>query len=546
MAELQVGQVGGELSRGRRRWLGAACAAVVFATALAARWRWGANLDGPNFQPKPDAVEYAASAMALVQTGRFYLQVGPVQAEPHYSPGWPSAIAAALELGTDPQQVWRLTGLLGAALAVALAAAAGWTARALSPAPAGRAFWGGMVAALLAGIGWALAPCAVAVGRTLLSDEPAAFAAVSSLLLLLGGLARTPATGTCAEVSAGDPDSRGAAPLVRGGRPALWYCAAGLAFGITTAFRPVEGALLAVPELLLVAGTIRKLRSPRSWLPLLACWCGGAAMPALGVDALLMRSGRSPLAWTGYDYWWPSGPGHLLDAFSWRNAWTPEPMLALLGLPGLPADWYLGPVWPLLGWLAALWLWTVIRARSRRDPRRQFLLWALAALALWTVARVVLFACYFATAARFFLPAQAVVLLALAAGIGLATAGGGSGGGPRRRRIGGTGVGGVAGVAGVAGLVGAACLLVLLVASFVSFSRHVDLSAGRTRTYRAFNRWIQLSDEERARAEVPFDPLDAQALGLLDPDIVADIHQWGELPATYHVRRLRKKGLLPP
>jgi hypothetical protein len=592
-------------TRGRRRWFAApACAALVFAVALAARWSWGANQDGPNFEPKPDAVEYAASAMALAQTGRFYLQVGPVEASPHYSPGWPATLAAALALGADPRQVWRLTGLLGAALAVALGGTAGWAAAALHLGGGEPAFRGGLVASLLGGLGWALAPCAVAVGRTVLSDEPAACAAFAALLLLLAGLARAGAAGAggagsllgsedrerrakAASVSAASASVAGAgraeaagraaglaraASAGRGSHPALWCGAAGLAFGVAAAYRPVEGVLLAAPALLLLACAARGLRSPRAWLPLAAAWCAGAAAPAALVGALLVRSGRSPFAWTGYGFWWPSGAQHLGEAFSWANAWSAEPALALLGLPGPPADWYLVRFWPLLAPLAAAWLWRAARAgasgaaaqvddpsapraapaaaKSPRAPanasggpgrvlvephappgasadsRRRLALWGLAALAIWTLCRIVVFACYFASAARFFLPAQAFVLLLLAAALGLAAASG-----PPRRRA--------------AGLAAAACLLATFAGSFASYRRQIDADP-RARTYRAFNRWIQLADEERAVREVPFDPLDAQALGLLDPATVADIHQWGALPPTYHVRRLRKKGLLPP
>jgi hypothetical protein len=543
----------------RRRWFAAAaCAGLVFAVALAARWSWGANQDGPNFEPKPDAVEYAASAMALAQTGRFYLQVGPVEARPHYSPGWPATLAAALALGADPRQAWRLTGLLGAALAVSLGGAAGWAAAALHPGGGEPAFRGGLVAALLAGLGWALAPCAVAVGRTVLSDEPAACAAFAALLLLLAGLARAGAAGAGAAGSllgsedrerrakpasvsaasasvagAGRAEAAGraaglarAASTGRGAHPALWCGAAGLAFGVAAAYRPVEGVLLAAPALLLLACAARGLRSPRAWLPLAAAWCAGAAVPAALVGALLVRSGRSPFAWTGYGFWWPSGAEHLGAAFSWANAWSAEPALALLGLPGLPADWYLVRFWPLLAPLAAAWLWRAARAGASADSRRRLALWGLAALAIWTLCRVVVFACYFASAARFFLPAQAVVLLLLAAALGLAAASG-----PPRRRA--------------ARLAAAVCLLATFAGSFASYRRQIDADP-RARTYRAFNRWIQLTDEERAGREVPFDPLDAQALGLLDPATVADVHQWGKLPPTYHVRRLRKKGLLPP
>src|SRR5262249_35715402 len=90
--------------------------ACAMALALAARWSWGAKGEGPAFRPQPDALEYAASAQALAQTGRYFLQVGPLQSPPHYSPGWPGMLSAALRLGTDPKRLWFVTGSFGALL----------------------------------------------------------------------------------------------------------------------------------------------------------------------------------------------------------------------------------------------------------------------------------------------------------------------------------------------------------------------------------------------------------------------------------------------
>ena len=60
-----------------------------------------------------------------------------------------------------------------------------------------------------------------------------------------------------------------------------------------------------------------------------------------------------------------------------------------------------------------------------------------------------------------------------------------------------------------------------------------------------FDRWLALGDDRRAGRTMPFDPVHAQALGLLTPDVVASIRTWGELPDTLHVRRLRANGTLP-
>lgn len=533
--------------RARRwRWWWAGCAALVFVLALAARWRWGATQEGPSFQPRPDALEYAASAQALAQSGKFYLQVGPVQARPRYSPGWPALVAAALEAGVDPWQAWRLTGLLGAALAVLLAGAARRTVLLLRDgAGAGSAVQAaGLAAALLAGTGWALAPGAVTVGRTLLSDEPTALAALSSLLLLIGALLRS-------------TTSPAGSPLGQLSHPAFWYGAAGVAFGLTLAMRPVEGALLLLPEALLLACAARKLalarrshtsstaaapagvnRWRRAALPVLA-WCAGAALPAALTAGILLHSGLPPLPWSGYAFW---SPAQRQD-FSWRYALAGYPELtadgraesylelaarALLGLPGVSWDWYLGRFWPMLGWLAAPWLWLSARRAGRRgDGSAAALAWAVAALVLWALCRMALMASYYFPAGRFYLPAHAVPLLCLAAACGLAAC-------DYRRWL------------RPAGYGAAAVLLAVMALDFRSFRRDIEPGEPPERIYRRFNRWIQLDDKERAVQQVPFDPLYAQALGLLDPEIVADIRQWGKLPPTFHVLRLRRKGLLPP
>jgi hypothetical protein len=57
--------------------------------------------------------------------------------------------------------------------------------------------------------------------------------------------------------------------------------------------------------------------------------------------------------------------------------------------------------------------------------------------------------------------------------------------------------------------------------------------------------WLRLSDAARAAATMPFDPLEAQALGLLPPATTARLRAWGDLPPTVQVRRLRALGLLP-
>jgi hypothetical protein len=61
----------------------------------------------------------------------------------------------------------------------------------------------------------------------------------------------------------------------------------------------------------------------------------------------------------------------------------------------------------------------------------------------------------------------------------------------------------------------------------------------------AFAAWRRLPEPRRARTLLPFDPVEAQALGLLPPRVVRRIGAWGELPPTAHVKRLRALGLIP-
>jgi hypothetical protein len=74
--------------RGVRRWETLLLALVVASVALVVRWREPAP-SRTAFHPRPDALEYAASAQAIAQAGEYYLQVGPLRVPPRYPPGWP-------------------------------------------------------------------------------------------------------------------------------------------------------------------------------------------------------------------------------------------------------------------------------------------------------------------------------------------------------------------------------------------------------------------------------------------------------------------------
>jgi hypothetical protein len=147
------------------------------------------------------------------------------------------------------------------------------------------------------------------------------------------------------------------------------------------------------------------------------------------------------------------------------------------------------------------------------------------ALTLWTVGHLAVFSLYFYPTSRFYLPllALCLVLLATACGAGL--------GRPRlRARI-------PAGVLAV--------LVAFTLTGTYRWFSHLSLPRLEDeRTAERFHRWISLTDEERAEREIPFDPVYAQALGLLTPEVAERVAAWGELPDTVHVRRLRMNGYL--
>jgi hypothetical protein len=196
-------------------------AVFVMPVAVWARWHGSPEAVGPFFHPRPDALEYAASAQAIAQTGRFYLQVGPVQVRPRYTPGWPLLLAASLRSGVAATDLWRVTGIFGALLAWLLAAVASSTTVALS-IQAHR--FAPITAGLLAGWIWSLAPIAAGVGGTLLSDEPAALAVVAALVFTGAGLVLKPGARAVALLLAGGLacEERASASSFLGPRRGSW------------------------------------------------------------------------------------------------------------------------------------------------------------------------------------------------------------------------------------------------------------------------------------------------------------------------------------
>jgi hypothetical protein len=503
-------------------------AVLVLPVALWARWHGAPEASGPFFSPRPDALEYAATAQAIAQTGRVYLQIGPYRVRPRYPPGWPLLLAAALRSGLAATDLWRVAGVFGALLAWLLAVVAAWCVRSLTkgrfeePPSQSKATPRVLTAGLLAGWLWALAPIAAGVGRTVLSDEPATLAAVAALLF--SGLGLLP--------SSEGPESQWAS-----------FCTAlgGLSLGLCAAMRPIAAVLLAPPLLVLLIAAVRK-SGARSLLPRIGAWALGAALFPATVMILLHRSGLPPTEWSGYAYWVPERYGRLSDTFSLRYALEPDEDFrlgadgeslshlglaarVLLGLPGLRAHHSLGLFWPVLGWLAAVPLFRA--ARRRAGTSANLAPWIAAALVPWVVGHVAVFSLYFYPTSRFYLGPLALctVLLASACGLGWARAG------VRSRLL---------------PALAAVLALALTIRGWTELQKEPPPEERDERTRSRFARWKERSDEERAGRIVPFDPVFAQALGLLTPEVVDSVHVWGELPPTVHVRRLRALGVLPP
>jgi len=567
-------------SRRRRVLEAVALVALVAPLALAARWRWAASPDGRQLRPRPDALEYAAAAQAIAAEGRYYLQVGPYRVRPRYPPGWPMVLACAVRLGVGGDQLWRVTGLFGAALACLLAlVAAGAVWRLAGGAAAtttgARAAGGALAAGLLAGLGWALAPLAVAVGRVALADEPAALVAC---LLLLG-------TGMAAAAT------RWPAPAALGGA----------SFGLLAAMRPASALLFAPAALVLAAGGWRA-HGGRWLLRRAAVWAAAAAVVPLLVAGLLWRSQLSPWRWSGYALWAPrwyadAGVTYNLryalrgnDDFERGSGARPIPNLqfyaqVLLGVPGLARDSYLGQVWPALGWLAGLLLvlprpWKRRRRRpgpaaarapgaadaaGAADDAHLFRtaplapdaadtahLLRIAALAagVTLAAHDVAFSLYFFPAARFVLAPLAFPLLAAAVACGLGIAGLAPGAprsgappgdpppatpqAPARPWL-----------AGWGAALAAAALATAIVVAFLGFRRDRGVVFPGRDLRVAVAAWQRLPEPARATTTMPFDPVEAQALGLLPPALVRQIRAWGALPPTVEVRRLRALAVIP-
>ncbi|RIK63639.1 MAG: hypothetical protein DCC65_15490 [Planctomycetota bacterium] len=503
-------------------------ALAVVSPTLLIRWTLVERTPGPHLDPRPDALEYAAAAQALALEGRYCLHVGPETVRPRYAPGWPMLLSVAIRCGMETESLWRLTGLFGAAHAYVLAVITVHGVRLLvrarmpdlAPQKVNRRAF---LAGACAGWGWAITPVSIEWDRTLMSDEPTAFFGTLSLA-------------ACALALVGEPSARRA-------RAAM--LAAGVAAGMALATRPIAGCLLVAPIAVLFACGAKRHGAERA-ARRLAVGLAGLILVAGLTMFTMHRSGYRAWEWSGYRFWIPKLYDRLGDSFSLRNAFEGHPDFALrrrqsderignlavagnafLGLRGLRPDGNqgLGRYWPMTGWLCAAWVLVASR-RAKGWTRATFGAVGLA-VAIWIGGHIVVYSLYFFPAVRFYIAPLAwcwvATAIACAAGIGSS----------RRLNI----------VLGYVAISSVLLALYSLRPMLTLTSLGPDPDHAETR--RALSAWLNKSAAQRAVGHTPFDPVEAQALGLLTPEALDRIGTaWGTLPNTEHVWRLKALGRL--
>jgi hypothetical protein len=314
--------------------------------------------------------------------------------------------------------------------------------------------------------------------------------------------------------------------------------AAGLLWGVVAVTRPVAGALMLPPIAVLAWTALR--RPPRGpLLHALAAASAGALVAPLVVSLVLLHSGLAPLPWSGYRFWMPAQFDSVRGPFMLRSALEDRAGLgeggaalsnlqlgirALLGLTGIRRSHQAGFVWPLLGWIAGVFLW---RAARRRRPALACASPLATAFLAWTAGHLVVFSLYVYSGGRFYLPVLATLAALFGAGTGVALS----------RLAPGLRI----------GLGGTVALLAVFASGIPGPTQSGEYTPPPLERAlpRRVPRWLALDDATRARGTVPFDPVFAQALGLLGPEAVAGVHEWGKLPATWHVQQLVKLGVIP-
>ena len=499
---------------------------LCFTLAFIIRWDLVDPDGGPSFSIKPDSLEYSASAQAIAKTGKYFLQVGPATLPPRYPPGWPLILSVFLQWGTSPESIWRVPSLFGALHAALLAMVAFFLVRALmkaffrnSSAREDQIIKPAIMAALIAGIGWAITPASLDIDRHVMSDEAAAFFGNGFLVVAIIGILHS---------------------FKSTASPILMAALSGVLFGVTVSIRPTAGVLLVIPASILILGRIF-LFGKKPTLYYGFGFLFGLAIALLPNLWLLHQSGYPLTKWTNYDFWAPEYYRNFSSTFNSTYAWEGNPtyrqyrldgqqighaniaVLLFSGLGRLP-EVALGRFWPFLSLLLGVWLlWIFLPKKHWRAHRAPWLCMALTALFLISF---LLHAFYFFPAVRFYLQPMGWMWVILAMGVSYLSVQ------PSRWSR----------------------MLAWVMVSFSFYFTYSDirpmiqkgasLHAEDADLGKKVRQWLRMSDAERTITSLPFDPLKAQALGFLTPETVSRIGSWGLLPEWEHFNRIREKGFL--
>lgn len=491
---------------------------LAFLLILAGSFKSFTEVEHPSvINPKPDAVEYLASAQALAHDGLYYLQVGENKVPPRYSPGMPFLLSVGLMVGVEASQAWMITSLFGALFVALMALAAGGVVRRLNPT---LGVIPEVVAMAITGYILGHAPMIKDSAMKVTSDLPGAALGLSALILGVSSL-----------------NCEG---MIR------WLGAliSGFLLVMTAAVRPLEGVLFAILLGMVLLGLWWKGHRRRSlqW----SLWAIVGGLPLVGlVSGILSRSGWGPWPWTRYEYWIPQKYSEVSATFNWKFLVEPIrtfPAIEILGwtepvqLSNLQAmammvaglfpvslkSWCFGLFWPLLLFVGALCC--LGRFFRRGDRTSRTLGWI---VLLWLLLRVVAYGTYFFPAGRFHLLLLSTLLVL---GLGYFVVIIHEGGWPRR--IGGT-------LSILAALYGT-----MIVMEEADYSRPKDR---HTLHLRAHEKWLAVHATTARSQPVPFDPVIVQAFGFMDSETV-DSMRGRKLPRTVHTFRLMvaHPGILHP